>query len=156
ERLRLALGLDAQLRERARLLLFACLVFGGLLRRLLGGRALARFLLAQLRFQLGPRELVRLALGLRAQLRDLACRFLFAHLLLGGGLRNLLGHQALARFFLAQLRFELDLGAFGGFLRALRLLHRALLGFGLGARFGFELRSGLGFRFRFRAGRFVR
>jgi hypothetical protein len=146
ERLGLALGPHAQLGELAALFLFLRLLLEGLARLLFGQGLLLRLALADLGFQLGSRALVRLLLGASAQLGHALRLFLFLRLLLGNQLRLLRRERLLARLFLAHLLLELGLGAFGGFLRALGLLHRGLLGLLAGLRLGIRARARFGLR----------
>src|SRR6185437_13651729 len=84
-------------------------------------------------------ERARFLLRLLAQLRDAPALGLFLHLLVGREARLLLGERLLARFLLAHLRVELGLRPVRRLLRAARLLHRLLLGLGLGPRLRLEL-----------------
>jgi len=165
ERGRLGFRAHARLRERLRFLLRAHAHFGelallGLVPFLLRGHRqrcrlrvdlLAQLLFAHLLLELGLGALVGLLLRPHLQLGELAA-FLFLFLLcFDEGARRLLGGRLPARFLLVHLRLELGLGALGGFLGALRLLHRLLLGFGLGARLGLELRARFGLELGLRA-----
>ncbi len=137
--------LDLFLQPRLELVLRAL----GFLRLLLRGGVRRRTRLRhRLRFGFGTGAGLGKRLGflLRAhpQVRETPAFLFFLRFLLGGKARLLFRERFLARFLLAHLRLELDARALRGFLGALRLLHRVLLGLGLGASLGLEL----GARFR--------
>ena len=68
----------------------------------------------------------------------------------------LLGERGLANGLFTLLGLDLGLGALGRFLGLARLLHGALLGFGLGLRLRFEAGARLGFQLGFGAGGVLR